>query len=139
MKSAAIIGEDFGTLALKKIMPLRHETNGSLLIMLKELERQEFIEILDETDNKDIICRFNKSFLRESLYQIMLYKDQKQVLHRQLAEHLQSLPVSYMDQKQIELEMMKLKDHCLKGEDVQDASDLPFKHKQGLIIKQMQF
>lgn len=68
MKAATIIGDDFGTLALKKIMPLRHETNGSLLSILRELERQEFIEILDESDHKDIICRFNKSFLRESLY-----------------------------------------------------------------------
>jgi hypothetical protein len=35
MKSAAVIGEDFGTMALKKIMPLRYETNTSLLIILK--------------------------------------------------------------------------------------------------------
>ena len=42
-----------------------------------------------------------------------------------------------MDQKQIELEMLKLKDHILKGEDVTNESELPFKHKQGLIIKQM--
>jgi len=54
MKSAAIIGEDFGTLALKKIMPLRHETNGSLLVIMKELEKNEFIEILDESDHRDI-------------------------------------------------------------------------------------
>jgi len=38
MKSAAAIGEDFGTLALKKIMPLRNETTGSLLMILKLLE-----------------------------------------------------------------------------------------------------
>ena len=43
--------------------------------MLKELEKAEFIEILDESDFKDVICRFNKSFIREALYQIMLYKD----------------------------------------------------------------
>jgi len=29
----------------------------------------------------------------------MLYRDQKQVLHRQLAEHLQSLPAIAMDQE----------------------------------------
>ena len=38
MKSAAVIGEDFGTLALKMIMPLRYETNTSLLMILKLLE-----------------------------------------------------------------------------------------------------
>ena len=31
MKAAAVIGEEFGTLALKKILPLRHETNGSMM------------------------------------------------------------------------------------------------------------
>ena len=68
MKSAAVIGEDFGTSALKKIMPLRYESNTSLLMILKALEQNEFIEILDESDSKDVICRFNRSFLRESLY-----------------------------------------------------------------------
>ena len=55
------------------------------------------IETLDETDPKNIHCRFNKSFLRESLYQVMLFKDQKQYLHSQLAEYLQSLPTSVLD------------------------------------------
>ena len=31
MKAASVIGEEFGTLALKKILPLRNETNGSML------------------------------------------------------------------------------------------------------------
>ena len=38
LKSASIIGEEFGTMALKKIIPLRNETHGSLLAILKELE-----------------------------------------------------------------------------------------------------
>ena len=59
MKAAAIIGEEFGTGALKKILPLRVETHSSLLIILKELEQGELIEILDETDPKNIFCRFN--------------------------------------------------------------------------------
>ena len=49
------------------------------------------------TDPKNIHCRFNKSFLRESVYQVMLFKDQKQYLHSQLAEYLQSLPTSVLD------------------------------------------
>lgn len=31
MKAAAVIGEEFGTLALKKILPLRHESNSSMM------------------------------------------------------------------------------------------------------------
>jgi hypothetical protein len=81
LKAAAIIGDEFGTLALRTILPLRHETQNSIYFMLKELEVNEFIEILDESDPKDILCRFNQYQLRESIYQIMLFKDQKQTLH----------------------------------------------------------
>lgn len=59
MKAAAIVGEEFGTAALKRILPLRQETHGSLLMILKELELGELIEILDETDPKNVYCRFN--------------------------------------------------------------------------------
>ena len=38
LKAAAIIGDEFGTLALRNILPLRHETQGSILLILKELE-----------------------------------------------------------------------------------------------------
>jgi len=38
IKAASAIGEEFGTQALKKILPLRHETHGSILLILKELE-----------------------------------------------------------------------------------------------------
>ena len=77
LKAAAIIGEEFGTLALRSILPLRNETQNSIHVMLKELEHNEFIEILEESDPKDILCRFNQYQLRESIYQIMLFKDQK--------------------------------------------------------------
>lgn len=135
LKTAAIIGEEFGTQALKKILPLRHETHSSIQIILKELEQAELIEILDETDLKNIHCRFNQSFLRETIYQVMLYRDQKQVLHQQLADYIQSLPSSVMSKEQIEIEIDKLRDHILIGEDVQTEEELPFKQKYGIIVK----
>jgi hypothetical protein len=137
LKTASIIGEEFGTCALKKILPLRSETHGSILALLKELETAELIEILDETDLKNIQCRFNQSFLRESIYQTMLYRDQKQVLHQQLADHLQSLPLSVTGRGHIDLEIDKIKEHILIGEDVKSYEDLPFKQKYGIIVKQM--
>ena len=51
MKSAAVIGDEFGTEALQRIMPLRHENNASLTQILKELEVNGLIEILDESSN----------------------------------------------------------------------------------------
>ena len=38
MKAASIIGDEFGTQALKKILPLRNETHGSIRQILGELE-----------------------------------------------------------------------------------------------------
>jgi len=97
MKAATIIGEEFDSYSLRKILPLRNENQGTLLQILKELELNDFIEILNESDPKNVRCRFNKYFLRESIYQVMLFRDQKQVLHQQYAEHLQSLPTSVME------------------------------------------
>ena len=47
-----------------------------------------------------------------------------------------SLPVSYMDQQKIDIELTKLRDHIMKGEDVTEESELPYKHKQGLSSQQ---
>lgn len=44
------------------------------MYILKILESKDLIEILDETDSKNAICRFRKNFLRETIYQIMLYR-----------------------------------------------------------------
>jgi hypothetical protein len=54
MKTASIIGEEFGTHALKKMLPFRNESYTSLLKILKYLEEEAFIEILCESDPKDV-------------------------------------------------------------------------------------
>lgn len=65
----------------------------------------------------------------------MLYRDQKQVLHSQLADYIQSLPTSIMSKEQIETEIDKLRDHIMIGEDVETEEELPFKQKYGIIVK----
>ena len=81
LKSAAVIGEVFGSKVLQHICPLRHDTHKQILQVLKCLEQHDYIEILDETDPKNAVCRFRKSFFRETVYQIMLYRAQKKGLH----------------------------------------------------------
>lgn len=61
---------------------IRNESYKSLVTILKILEQRDFIEILDETDYRNIICRFRKCFLRETIYQFMLYRAQKKGLHQ---------------------------------------------------------
>ena len=60
--------------------------------MIKMLEQYNFIEILDETDKDNLVCRFQKPFLRESLYQIMLYRDQKGTMHSAAAQYFLKEP-----------------------------------------------
>jgi hypothetical protein len=68
LKCAAVIGDVFGSRVLQHISPLRHEAHASILYMLKILEHHDLVEILDETDPKNVICRFRKTFLRETIY-----------------------------------------------------------------------
>ena len=50
LKSAAVIGDIFGSKALLDIFPIRTESPRSILLILKALEQRDLIEILDETD-----------------------------------------------------------------------------------------
>jgi hypothetical protein len=50
--------------------------------ILKILESKDLIEILDDKDSKNAVCRFRKCFLRESVYQVMLYRAQKKGIHQ---------------------------------------------------------
>mgnify|MGYP000479250823 CR=1 FL=1 len=76
MKAATVLGDEFDLKGLKAVNPLRYpETIDSLKQYIKLLEAYDFIEILDETDKDNLICRFNKPFLRETLYQIVLFRD----------------------------------------------------------------
>ena len=63
-----MVGDQFGSMVLQHISPLRHETHQQIIHILKILEARDLIEILDESDPKNAICRFTKSFLRETIY-----------------------------------------------------------------------
>lgn len=69
MKAATVIGDDFDSKSLQALNPLRSsETASSMHKILKLLEANAFIEIVDETDKDNFKCRFNKPFFREALY-----------------------------------------------------------------------
>jgi len=63
------------------------ETIPSLNKMLKMLEAAGFIEIQDESNN-NYKCRFNRPFLRETIYQVVLFRDVKQGIHGAAASYL---------------------------------------------------
>ena len=70
LKAASVLGEEFELKALKHISPFPKSANSQKRIedSVRLLEQRDFIEIVDETDQKNCLCRFNKCFLRESIY-----------------------------------------------------------------------
>lgn len=75
LKAATILGDEFDTKSLQAVSPFRSETLQGINKMVKLLEENDFLEVLDELEKENFVVRFNRSFLRESLYQVMLYKD----------------------------------------------------------------
>ena len=70
LKAATVLGDEFESKALGHIQPLRQAASSRKYVKeyLKLLEKADLIEILDETDTKNCLCRFNKCLLRESIY-----------------------------------------------------------------------
>jgi len=42
---------------------------------IKILEAADFLEVLDEGDRENLSVRFSKVFLRETIYQLVLYSN----------------------------------------------------------------
>ena len=88
LKVASVIGENFDFRNLSHINPLKKSfNNDKLLSLLDDLVRSEFLEILDENDG-NIRYRMTYCFMRESIYQRMIYSQRRQN-HRFVAEALQ--------------------------------------------------
>ena len=68
---------------------------GTLIKLLKRLEKADLIEIVDESDPKRVHCRFIHSFFKDALYQVMLYKGCKKDLHDVNEKLIQRMPISY--------------------------------------------
>ena len=71
LKVATVLGREFQIDALKYISPLGRSSQCDKQVdeSIKMLEMNDFIEIVDQNDNKkSCVCRFNKVLFLESLY-----------------------------------------------------------------------
>lgn len=92
MKPAAVIGECFDLQTLLKVNPFKDTIPPEKVKKLVNLlEKQEFLEILDDQEH-NTIYRFMDPFMREVIYQRMIYSQRRQI-HRFVAEVLQSVPL----------------------------------------------
>ena len=81
MKPAAVIGECFDLVTLLKVNPFKATIpSEKVKKLINYLEKQEFLEILDEHEH-NTIYRFMDPFMREVIYQRMIYSQRRQI-HR---------------------------------------------------------
>ena len=116
LKAASILGEEFEFKALKHINPFPKKANSDKIVSesIKLLEQKDFIQIVNETDAKNVVCRFNKAFLRESVYQILLYKSCKKDLHTATQSYLQKMSLSRNPLK-AEAHIQTMRKHMLQS------------------------
>ena len=134
LKAASVIGEVFTLKQLESISPLINEDIETLMEILIDLQSRDFIEIIDDNDAKNWICRFTKKFLRETLYQRLLFRGQKKPLHQLSADYIQNntnLEIDY------EIEQKRLLHHILVAEDKSSEEKISFKAKQAINVKKL--
>ena len=111
-----------------------NSSNKYLKESLKLLEKADLIEFVDETDFKNAVCRFNKPLLRESVYQMLLYKSCKKDLHIATEKYLHQNPFSVGKDQSAEI----LKQHMLYAQDVETEDGLSFERRTGLMVRRIQ-
>lgn len=121
MKAATVLGDEFDSKSLQALYPLNtNEPISELNKMLRILEANSFIEISDESvKDNNLKCRFIKPFLRESIYQVVLFRDQKQGIHGAASNYLLQNEVEGIgENSNPKLLVEILKKHMLIAEDV---------------------
>jgi hypothetical protein len=119
---------------LEAISPLINEDLETIMEILIDLQARDFIEVIDDNDAKNWICRFTKKFLRETLYQRLLLRGQKKGLHQLSADFIQNNTNLEQD---YEIEQKRLLNHILVAEDKTSEEKLSFKAKQALTVKKL--
>ena len=142
LKAACVIGDCFDLQMLWKVNPFKETINkDKLLQILGELEKQEFLEILDQNSN-NITYRFTHPFMREVIYQSMIY-NQRRTIHRYVAEGIQSIQLPNENNEKMETD--KLIYHWSLAEDknpflftaAQGSADFSNKAKRSIIVKKI--
>ncbi|CAD8122137.1 unnamed protein product [Paramecium sonneborni] len=143
LKVASIIGDIFDVQTLNKIQPFKEVIQKENLIkILNSLEESEIIETMELNDlNK--YYRFAKPFLREIIYQRLLFS-QRRELHKFYAQALQEIPSQFEINEK--LEAQRLEHNWILAEQKWNSQsnikhrelELSHKAKRSIIIKSIQ-
>lgn len=123
MKAASVIGEVF---SLKQLAFMLHLDTEEVMHKVGELEEAKLIETIYE-EAGDVTYRFVSSFFRETLYQRLLHKEQRDLHH---------LAGQYLVENSLEhSECQSLTAHLLAAEDAANITQLSLKSKRLITIK----
>ena len=145
MKAASILGDEFETESLQSVFnQVRKQTSHKDFFQcIKMLEQNSFIEVMDETDKNNVVYRFSKPFLRESIYQTILYRDQKQIMHKMAADYFLKNQGTFRvrDKKDSlmlsEIRYRQILRHKLIAEDLEEQKDLPTQSRKDLTVNRI--
>lgn len=134
-----MLGEEFEMKALKQISPFPKSASASKRVeeAIWHLEQRDLIEIVDELDRNNWVCRFNKCFLRESVYQVLLYKSCKKDLHSATEKYIQTMP-SLISMKDNTLVTAQLMQHMKLAQDTEEESELFIERRSALEVMRVQ-
>ena len=140
MKPAAVIGECFDYLMLLKVNPFKDTIPPEKVRrLINYLEKQEFLEVLDEQEH-NTIYRFMHPFMREVIYQRMIYSQRRQI-HRFVAEALQSIPLENEANEKLETDNLIYHWSLAENQDVFQTSlsnsTFSNKAKRSVIVKKI--
>ncbi len=140
MKPASVIGESFDFLTLMKVNPFKATiTAEKLKRLLNYLEKIEFLEVLDEHEH-NTVYRFMHPFMREVIYQRMIYSQRRQI-HRFVAEALQQIPLANETNEKLECDNLIYHWSLAENQDVFQASvsnsSFSNKAKRSVIVKKI--
>ena len=83
------------------------------------------------------MCRFNKCFLRESIYQVLIYKSCKKDLHSATEKYIQQSPALTAKQDN-SLLTEHLLQHMLLAQDTEEEKDLLYERRNALVVLRVQ-
>ena len=140
LKAAAVLGEMFTSEQLVDAYPGKKEGAEGLARMLGRLEdpgelaEHVPIEIMDESLEHGLLVRFLRPFLKEVIYQRMLFAEQRKPLHTLAASYIQTRA----SLEEGEQECKRLVRHILAAEDLRSERELGARAKQSVNIMRVQ-
>ena len=127
LKAASVVGEEFTEEQMRRL--------GEREAVVRALEKGGAVETVGESGANGPLLRFSRPFLKEVVYERMLFASQQKALHEAAAK---SLEQETGPSEGAERECRRLIRHLVAAEDVQGEGELTAKASQRVTIRRVQ-